>query len=155
MILKGGKYITIGDNVGIGYRVTLTAWDFQLGETFYPEITIGNNVSIGDDCHITAINRIQIGNNVLFGKKITVTDNNHGETIADHLRLSPSKRPLYSKGEVIIEDRVWIGDKATILAGVKIGENSIVGANALVTKDVPPNSVVGGVPARLIKKSLD
>lgn len=149
--LRGGNYISIGDNVGIGKRTILSAYDFYRGQSFDPEIFIGNNTSIGEDCHITAINRIVIGNDVLIGKKVTITDNSHGKTELEQLIIPPIKRPLYSKGPVIIGDNVWIGDKATILPNVVIGKNSIIGANALVTKDVPENSVVGGVPAKIIK----
>jgi acetyltransferase-like isoleucine patch superfamily enzyme len=149
--IRGGKYISIGSNISIGQRAVLTAWDRYKSFKYHPQILIGNNTSIGDDCHITAINKIEIGNNVLMGKKVTITDNSHGESEIIHLLIPPVQRPLYSKGSVIIEDGVWIGDKATILPGVRIGKNAIVGANALVTKDVPENCVVGGVPARIIK----
>ena len=63
----------------------------------------------------------------------------------------PSLRKLYSKGPVIIEDNVWIGEGVAILPNVIIGENSIIGANAVVTKDIPRNSVVGGNPAKIIR----
>jgi acetyltransferase-like isoleucine patch superfamily enzyme len=149
--LRGGKYISIGSRVGIGKRGALTAWDQYRGDVFIPEIIIGNNTSIGDEFHITAINKIFIGNNVLMGKKITVTDNGHGMASADQLDTAPIDRLLYSKGPVIIEDGVWIGDKVTILANVTIGKNSIIGANALVTKNIPSNCVAGGVPATVIK----
>ena len=82
---------------------------------------------------------------------MTITDNSHGKSDYESLSIPPILRLLHSKGPVIIEDGVWIGDKVTILPGVRIGENSIIGANALVTKDVPANCVVGGVPAKLIK----
>ena len=61
-------------------------------------------------------------------------------------------RILKSKGRITIQDNVWIGDNAVILSGVTIGEGAIVGANSVVTKDVPPFTVVGGVPARIIKQ---
>lgn len=151
IILRGGKYITIGNNTGIGLRGVLTAWDSFDGVSFNPEIVIGDNVSIGEDSHITAINKIVIGNNVLMGKKITITDNSHGNTDIETLLIPPSKRIWYSKGPVIIGNNVWIGDKATILAGVTIGENCIIGANAVVTSNIPPNCVAGGIPAKVIK----
>ena len=149
--LVGGKYISIGDQCFIGKRTFLTAWDNHGDDKFLPQIIIGNNVYIGEDSHITAINSIQIGNNVLFGKKITITDNAHGKSNFESLRLPPSKRPMYTDGPVIIEDGVWIGDKVTILPNVRIGKNAIIGANAVVTKDIPANCVAGGIPAKIIK----
>ena len=149
--LRGGKFISLGNNVEIGKFVILAAWDEYLGEKYQPEIMIGDNSIIGDYCHLTSIVGIKIGNNVLFGRNITVTDNSHGSSDAMSLEFSPMKRKLNSKGSIEIGDGVWIGDKVTILPNVKIGENAIIGANALVTKDVPANTIVGGVPAKIIK----
>lgn len=151
MNLIGGKYILIGNNTSIGTHTSLTAWDKYELDTFTPEIIIKNNVCIGDDCHITAINRIEIGNNVLTGKKVTITDNSHGESSIESISIAPLLRPMHSSGPVIIEDGVWIGDKVTILSNVRIGRNSIIGANAVVTKDIPANCVAGGIPAKVIK----
>jgi len=151
MHLIGGKYISIGNKSDIGLRSVLTAWDSYGLDLFQPEIIIGSNVSIGDDSHISAINKIVIGDNVLTGKKITITDNSHGRSDYDSLLLPPLVRPLYSSGPVYIEDGVWIGDKVTILANVRIGKNSIIGANAVVTKNIPANCVAGGIPAKVIK----
>lgn len=149
--LVGGKYISIGTDCSIGKRAVITAWDCHGSDIFTPRIIIRNKVSIGDDCHITAINKVYIGNNVLTGKKLTITDNSHGKTDQEALQLSPSNRQLYSPGPVIIEDGVWIGDKVSILPNVRVGRNSIIGANAVVVKDIPPNCVAGGIPARIIK----
>jgi len=149
--LVGGKYISMGDKCIIGENTVLTAWDRLGADTFQPEIIIGNNVSIGDDSHITAISRIEIGNNVLTGKKITITDNSHGKSGDEMLSLPPSARPLYSAGPVIVEDGVWIGDKVTILPNVHIGKNCIIGANAVVASDIPANCVAGGIPAKVLK----
>jgi acetyltransferase-like isoleucine patch superfamily enzyme len=151
MYLLGGEYIFIGDKTSIGTRAILTAWDKYGLDTFTPKIIIGNNVCIGDDCHITSINRIEIGNNVLAGKKITITDNAHGQSNFESISLPPLLRSLYSSGPVFIEDGVWIGDKVTILSNVRIGKNSIIGSNAVVTKNIPENCVVGGIPAKVIK----
>lgn len=150
--LKGGKYISIGNESTVGRRTFLTAWDNYGIEHFQPQITIGNNVSIGEDCHITAINRIQIGNNVLLGKKITITDNSHGRSVFEELSTPPRDRPMYSRGPVIIEDGAWLGDKVSILPNVRIGKNAIIGANSVVTKDIPANCIAAGNPAKIIKE---
>ena len=115
-----------------------------------PSVIIGDNVSLGEYCHITAIESVKIGNNLLTGRFVTITDNSHGLTDLKSLKLPPSKRPIVSKGAVTIKDNVWIGDKVTILPGVTIGEGAVIAANSVVTKDVPPYSVVGGIPAKIL-----
>ncbi len=117
-----------------------------------PSIDIGCNVSIGAFNHITAINKIVIGNGVMTGKWVTITDNSHGTTDYESLSLQPTKRFMKSKGPVIIEENVWIGDKATILPNVHIGKGVVVAANSVVTKDVPPYCIVAGNPAKIIKE---
>lgn len=149
--LGGGRYISIGNNSGICSNTILSAWDTYLEDHFNPEISIGDNVWIGEDAHITAINQIRIGNGVLIGKKVTITDNSHGVTDETILTSPPIKRRLHSKGPVIIDDNVWIGDKVTILPNVRIGRNSIIGANSVVSKDIEANSIAIGIPARVIK----
>jgi acetyltransferase-like isoleucine patch superfamily enzyme len=153
--LIGAQYISLGNNCSIGRRAVLTAWDSYKTDKYSPEIQIGDNVNIGDDCHISAVDKIQIGNNVLTGKKILITDNSHGRFIKEWLDMDPEERPVVSKGPVIIEDNVWIGDKASILPGVRIGKGSIIAANAVVIKNVPPYSLVGGNPAKVIKTLED
>ena len=149
--LHGGKYVTIGDNFGCDQRLRLDAYDEFLGDKFNPEITIGNNVSIQKDCHIGAINKIVLGNNVLLASKVYISDHSHGEVNVEAIKLPPSQRKLYSKGPVIIEDNVWLGEGVVVLPNVTIGKNSIIGANAVVTKSIPENSVAGGNPARIIR----
>lgn len=152
LLMCGSQYISVGDSVLIGKGVQLTAWDRSTsGQQFTPCITIGNNSSIGDYSHVTCINRIVIGNNVLMGKNILISDNAHGASDKDLISTAPNYRPLYSKGPVIIEDNVWIGEKSSILPGVHIGYGAIIGAGSVVTKDVPPMAVVGGNPAKVIK----
>lgn len=103
----------------------------------------------------TAINKIIIGDNLLTGKWVTISDNNHGETEWNSLHQEPLSRPVVSKGAIVIGSNVWIGEKATILSGVTIGDGAVVAANAVVAKDVPPYSVVGGIPAKIIKQVAD
>mgnify|MGYP003303828594 FL=1 len=112
---------------------------------------MGDNCSIGEDSHITAINSIRLGNNVLLGKKILITDNAHGTSSAELLEIAPNYRPLSSKGPVVIDDNVWIGEKVSIMPGVHIGKGVIVAANSVVTKNIPPYCVVAGIPAKVIK----
>lgn len=152
-LIVGKQYISIGKNTKIGKHIQLTAWDYNNGKQFTPVIIIGSNCQIGSYNHITAVNKIIISDGVLTGKFVTITDNSHGNpTMSEELDVSPLKRPAYSKGEVIIGNNVWIGDKVTILPNVKIGEGCIIGANAVVTKDIPPYCIVGGNPARIIKQ---
>lgn len=152
LYLHGGKYITIGEGSGSDQRLRLDAWDEFLGDKFIPEIIIGENVSIQKDCHIGAIDKIVIGNNVLIASKVYISDHSHGKITKEALSLPPSKRKLYSKGPVIIENNVWLGEGVVVLPNVTIGENSIIGANAVVTKSIPKNSVVAGNPARIIRE---
>mgnify|MGYP003574870252 CR=1 FL=1 len=151
MYVHGAKYIEIGENFNCGYRLRLEAFDDHLGHKFNPKITIGNNVSINFDCHIGATNEIEIGDGVLIASKVFITDHYHGEISSESIIIPPSERKLFSKGRVKIEKNVWIGESVAILPGVTIGENSIIGANSVITKNIPKNSVVGGNPARIIK----
>lgn len=149
--ITGEEYIEIGDCSCLGKHIVLTAWTFFNNQHFSPELIIGNNVSIGDYSHITCSNKIIIGDNVLTGKHILITDNSHGATTFEDMSIAPSLRKLHSSGPVIIGKNVWIGEKASIMPNVKIGEGSIIAANAVVTKDVPPFCLVAGVPAKIIK----
>lgn len=147
-LLKGCKYIGIDSNTCFGKDLFLTVWKFDKNE---PSLTIGKNCSFGAYNHITAINRITIGEGCLTGKWVTITDNSHGNTDIDSLKTIPTKREMISKGPITIGKNVWIGDKATILPGVTIGDGAIIAANAVVTKNVSAYNVVGGNPARILK----
>ena len=117
-----------------------------------PQLTIGNNCSIGEYSHVTCANRVTIGNGVLTGRFILITDNSHGNSSPEECDIAPIARDVCSKGPVEIKDNVWIGDKATILPGVTIGKGAIIAANAVVTKDVPDYAIVAGIPARIVKQ---
>lgn len=149
----GHKYISIGKNLYVGKNFKLQAWDEYNGEKtgYLPSIIIGNNVSIMDNCLISCINNIFIGNGVLLGDNVLITDNFHGCFDYDNLDIRPLQRSLCSKGPVRIYDNVWIGRNVCILSNVTIGKGAIIGANSVVTHNVPDYSVAVGVPARIVK----
>lgn len=148
----GSKHIIIGIDTTIQGHCILGCWIRYAGEAFTPSIDIGNNCNIGEYSHISAINKITIGNGLLTGRYVYIGDNSHGGLSMEEANIPPIRRNLQSKGEVVIGNNVWIGDKATILAGVHIGDNVIVGANSVVTKDVPSNCMVAGCPAKILKQ---
>lgn len=154
-LTKGEQYFQIGEGTIFGKLAVLTAWDKYEDETFKPEVIIGDNCNFGDYLHLTCINKICIGDRVLTGRWVTISDNSHGDTDLTTLKIPPAKRKLTSKGAVNIGNNVWIGDKTTILAGVNIGDGAVVGANTVVTKDVPSYSVVAGNPAKIIHRNID
>ena len=117
-----------------------------------PEILIGDNCWFGADNHITANLRIEIGDNVLTGKRVTISDNNHGNSEKETLGQAPRLREVVSKGHIRIGNNVWIGENSVVLSGVTIGDGAIIAAGAIVTKDVPPYAIVGGNAAKVIKK---
>lgn len=149
--VRGTQYFNIGEMTGFGRCAVLTAWDSYDEDSFSPQVSIGENCSFGDYLHLTCINKITVGNNVLTGRWVTITDNSHGTTDLPSLHEPPIHRRLYCKGPVTIGNNVWIGDKATILPGVTIGDGAVVAANSVVTKDIPPYSVAAGNPAKIIK----
>ena len=149
IILFGKKYISIGNNFETRGRLRIEAFDNFKNHSYNPEIIIKDNVSFNYDCHLGAINKIVIGNNVLIGSRVLITDHFHGLAQIKFLEIPPKERKLISKGPIFIEDNVWIGEGAVIMPNVTIGMNSIIGANAVVTKNVPKNCYAVGVPAEI------
>ena len=147
----GSRYFDLGKRVSFGKNVVLSAWSSYREQSFSPSVIIGNNCCFGDYLHLTCINNINIGDNILTGRWVTITDNSHGLTDNLSLAIPPLDRPLVSKGPVTIGKNVWIGDKVTILPGVTIGDCCIIGANSVVVKDIPDFSIACGNPAKVIK----
>jgi acetyltransferase-like isoleucine patch superfamily enzyme len=141
------KYIAL-DGVSIGRGVWLYAMTGDsAGRHYQPEISIGNGTSIGSYCHITCATRLAIGHDVLLTQAVLVTDSIHIYADCD--------RPIISQGlsssPTSIGDGSWVGNHAAII-GCSVGRHCVVGANAVVTRDVPDFSVVAGAPARIIKR---
>ena len=151
----GGDCVRIGDGTFFSPYLTLLALTYYEGDKFSPSIDIGKRCNLGAWNHITCINKIVIGDNCLTGKWVTISDNNHGQTILDDLKIAPLYRRLHSKGPVVIGNNVWIGEKVTILSGVTIGDGVVIAANSVVTKDIPNYCVAAGNPAVIIKNLSD
>lgn len=152
--LLGLKYFSVGKGTLFCPKAELTAWSKYREFTYQPRITIGKNCQFGRACHITAIGEITIGDNLLTGQYVIISDNAHGESTSNQISIPPLERELTTKGPIRIGNNVWIGDRVAILSGVTIGDGAIIGSNAVVTHDVPAGAVVGGVPARIIKRML-
>ena len=150
--IQGEEFISVGDRFLAKPGLRIDCYQSFNGQQFSPKLTIGNNVLINYSCHIGVINEVTIGNDVLFGSRVLVTDHAHGVFSEEFANVPYLKRPLISKGPVHIEDNVWLGENACILSGVTIGEGSIIGANTVVTKSIPPYSVAVGCPAKVIKR---
>lgn len=143
--------IIIGNGVLIMSYSTVETHSLYRSQQFNPVIIINNNASIGERAHITAINKIVIGEGTLLGKDVTITDNSHGSITFEEMKKAPSERLLVSKGPVIIGKNCWLGDKVTVCPNVTIGDYCIIGANSVVTKDMPSYCVCAGNPCKIIK----
>ncbi len=110
-------------------------------------VEIGAKTVMGQECTISAYQRVRIGEQCVIADRAMFIDFDHG--------VVEVERPIRSQGiykrDVVVGSNVWIGYGACILRGVSVGDNSIVGTNSVVTKDVPANAVVAGIPARIIR----
>lgn len=107
-------------------------------------VTVGKNVYINHACSMLALGTITIEDDVLIGPKANLLSEGHP--------LDPNNRKAMIVKPIVIKRNAWIGAGATILPGVTVGENAVVAAGAMVNKDVPANTVVGGIPAKVIKE---
>ncbi|AWK02996.1 acyltransferase [Flavobacterium crocinum] len=147
--LEGARYIQIKENSSIGHSSWLGAFDKYLNQSFEPKIIISNNVRIGNYACITAIDEIFIDDGCLLSEYVYISDHYHG--FDPTLNTSPNNQPLFSKGKVKIGENTFIGYRVTILSGVELGKNCVVGSHSVVTKSFPDYSMIAGVPAKLIK----
>lgn len=168
--VRGARHIDFGRRITIGRGMRLEAY----GSGDDINIVFGDDVEINDYVHIGSEGKITIGNRVLIASRVFITDHNHGvygavpavvrparrqggvEVIdgrkPEHSApfVPPAKRPL-TIAPVTIEDDVWLGEGVCVLPGVTIGAGSIIGANAVVNRDIPPGSIAVGMPARVVR----
>jgi acetyltransferase-like isoleucine patch superfamily enzyme len=138
--------IMIGDKVTIGSYALIRPTG-KYGGGIGAGLRVGNNSNIGPFAYIGCSGMITIGNNVMISPRVSIYAENHNFSRTD----IPMKEQGVTKDEVVIEDDCWIAANSIILAGVTIGKGSIISAGSVVTKDVPRYSIVGGVPAKIIK----
>jgi lipopolysaccharide O-acetyltransferase len=153
--IRNRQYIDLGTGLttGVGCRIEAHPLN-PLSKNIC--LIFGNNVEINDYVHIVASQSVKIGNDVLMASKIFISDLNHGCYDSESLEQSspdtkPNDRPFSAK-PIIIEDNVWIGESVSILPGVTIGKGAIIGANSVVSKDIPQFVIAVGTPAKAIKK---
>lgn len=148
--VRGKKYIDFGKQIILGRYCRFDV----LGTHESKILSFGDNVVVGDNVRISYIEKIRIGNNVLIGSRVLIIDNAHGKydgQDADTPYTPPNIRTLQSE-PIEVGDNVWIGEGAVIQKGVSIGSGCVIAANTVVTKDVPKNSIVAGLPGRIIKQ---
>lgn len=148
VLLKSESFINLqsvqrcGNNVYISPHVYFNVKDFE----------IGNDVYIGRGCIFQSTHgSIRIGNKVMFGPGVHIHGGNHKFSLKDVAMYDQHKRSTDDDGSVNIDDDVWIGANAIILANVNIAKGSVVAAGSIVTSDVPPFSIVAGVPAKVVR----
>ena len=157
--IRGKKYIKYGKNftTGVGCRIEAYNFNNRISDGKNPQLIIGNNVQINDYVHLSCAKSVIIEDNVLIASKVYVSDLNHGN-------YSSLKNPEHSCPDEIVKERkiftkpvkicqnTWLGENVAVLSGVTIGKNSIIGANSVVSKNIPENCIAVGNPAKVIKK---
>ncbi len=143
------QYTTPAERVEIMSRITgrQVPESFRLFPPFTTDcgknIVLGERVFVNSGCRFQDQGGIHLGDDVLIGHNVVIATLNHN--LDPELRASTIPKP------VVIGDKTWVGANATILPGVTVGENAVIAAGAVVTKDVPANAIVGGVPAKVIR----
>lgn len=144
--IMGKRFMYFGNGVRIlnDARIeVITQWNDQI---FHPKLIIGDGTTIEQRCHIIVTNELQIGRNCMFSADVFISDCNHQYGKKQRI----AERDLEIK-KTTIGDNVFIGIGAKIMPGVTLGNNCVVGANAVVTHDVPAFAIVAGIPATIIK----
>jgi acetyltransferase-like isoleucine patch superfamily enzyme len=143
--LRGRAVIHNQGRISLGDRVRLVSTVATLELATLPDghLEIGNNVFINYGCSLAAAKHVKIGDDCLIGSHVMIMD-------CDFHRVEDKSWDTTGK-PIIIEDRVWVGNRAMVLKGVRIGHDSVVAAASVVTRDVPPRTLVAGIPAKPVR----
>lgn len=143
------KYLEVGSNTFIAENSYFAISDSDKNKKYTPKVKIGNNVCIGSNFFLACIDSITIEDSVLMSDRVFISDHIHGY---EDITLPVIAQPLIPKGKVLIKEGAFIGINAVIMPGVTIGKHVVIGASAVVIKDIPDFSVAVGNPARIIKR---
>lgn len=151
--IRGRKMIQfgIGLTTGVGCRIEAFIADGNKGK----KIFFGDRIQLNDHVHISALQSVTIGDDTLIASYVYISDNSHGCYNNKGLNSNPETNPIerhYIVDPVKIGSRVWIGEGVMIMPGVSIGDGSIIGAHSVVNTNIPPNTIVVGSPAKVIKR---
>jgi len=151
--LRGKPRFQYGRGLTTGYNCRIEIFGAKNDKV--KKLVLGKNCNMGDNVHIVASESVTIGDNCLMASKIFISDTSHGN-YSGFEEIStpydpPVKRVLITR-PVTIGNNVWIGENACILSGVSIGDGCIIGANSVVTKDIPNDCIAAGSPAKVIKQ---
>jgi acetyltransferase-like isoleucine patch superfamily enzyme len=151
--IRGLKHIRVGVNFQAAEGLWLEAITDYAGEKYDPQLTIGNDVAVSRWSHIAAAYRVEIGDGVLIGSRVIITDHNHGQYDGSSVtpQIPPIVRSLSGK-KVKIERNVWLGDGVVVAPGSEICEGAVIGANSVVTGMIPAFTIAVGAPARPVKR---
>jgi acetyltransferase-like isoleucine patch superfamily enzyme len=151
----GTKAIIMGKHAYINKNAWIEAVHQFGSQSFQPSIKIGQGFSAANNLHISSVYSINIGDNCLFGSGVYISDHNHGAYKGDE-HSDPSEPPIQRKlasfGAVTIGSNVWFGDNVIVVGPIEIGNGVVIGANTVVTKNIPDNVMVAGAPPKVIKK---
>ncbi len=156
--LLGLHHLRIGRNLNAGNDLWLEAVTAYAGETFDPLLRIGDDCNLSDGVHIACTHRVTIGDGLLCGSHVLISDHSHGQyspsaaLAQSDPRTRPALRPLSRDKSINIGANVWLGDGVAVLGGARIGDGAVIGVNSVVTGEIPPRSIAVGAPARPIRQ---
>jgi acetyltransferase-like isoleucine patch superfamily enzyme len=141
--IGGEGHVTLGEHCRLGRDVY-----FETNQG--GRIVLGDHVTVNNGTMITSYSEVHIGNDCLIGEYVSIRDANHGTAPGPPMRLQD-----HTFAPIVLEDNVWVARGCVVLKGVHIGAGAVVAANSVVTKDVPANAIVGGIPAKHLRDRVD
>jgi lipopolysaccharide O-acetyltransferase len=167
--VAGLRHMRIGRDLHAADALWMEAVTAYGEQRFTPQLIIGAGARLSDRVHIACVRRIEIGPGLLTGSGVLISDHTHGVYHGPEQSdlypaqsdpypaqsdpdVPPAERLLHSEGEVILGRNVWLGDGVAVLAGARIGDGAVIGANSVVTGQIPAETIAVGAPARVVRR---